>query len=328
MFLDDAMTRVAALADIESVAIAEVPPFVRRLFFGFTMDQGKPRVSGVRVSRGYFRTIGVPLLRGRDFSRDDVNGALLVAVVTPEMAGKFWPDGDPLGQTFVLNTSGAGGRRDAIVTVIGVAGDVDLRDRRPSFYLPFDQHMVPGRGGGWEQLTLIVRGRGGEAPAWSAVREAVRQLDSRLSLFAVTSVRALADRLTERERQISVAITALGIVTLVLAAGGTFGVMALTVARRRRESGIRIALGARPADLTRLGLGEGGRLAAIGITLGTVLAVVATRLLGSMMLPGSPIAAGAAVAVLLIVALTILLACYLPARRASRIDPMHTLRTE
>lgn len=328
IFLDDVRSRVGALADVEAVAIAEVPPFVRRLYFGFTMDEGKPRVAGVRVSRDYFRTIGVPLLRGREFGREDVDGALLVAVVTPEMIGKFWPDRDPIGQTFVLNTSGAGGRRDAIVTVVGVAGDVELRDRRPSFYLPLDQHMVPGRGGGWEQLTLLVRGRGDNPPAWAGVREAVRQLDSRLSLFDVTSVRALADGLTERERQISVAITALGVITLVLAAGGTFGVMALTVAQRRRESGIRIALGARPADLTWLRLREGGRLAAVGLALGTGLAVAATRLLASMILPGAPIAAGAAAFVFALVAATLLLACYLPARRAARVDPVTVLAAE
>jgi predicted permease len=327
VLLQHILARISALPDVERAAFAEAPPFARRLFYGGTMDAGRPRASGVRVSSGYFGTMGIPLVRGRGFTDDDRASAQRVAIVTSRMAQAWWPNRNPIGQHFILNTSGAGGPRDAGVTVVGVAADIDVSVRRPDFYLPFEQHM--GRGGsGWEELTLMVRGRGDRPPSLAPIRETVRQINPHVSLFDVASVRALADRLTERERGISAAIAALGGAALLLAVIGTFGVMAFTAAQHRRETGIRIALGARPSDITRLTLRGGLWIAAGGISLGTALGVAATRLIATQMLPGTPVAAGSAAGVLVLVTFAVLIACYLPARGAARVDPVEVLRVE
>jgi hypothetical protein len=291
------------------------------------MDEGRPRAAGVRVSRGYFDTMRIALTRGRGFTNDDLASAPRVAIITARMAEAWWPNRDPIGSRFILNTSGAGGPRDAEVTVVGVAADIDVSVRRPDFYLPFEQHM--GRGGsGWEELALLVRGRRDRPPSLAPIREAVRQINPHVSLFDVASVRAHADRLTERERGLSAAIAALGLAALVLAITGTFGVMAYAAAQRRRETGIRMALGARPADITRQGLRDAAWIAAIGIGMGAALAAAATRIIGTLILPGTPVALSSAAGVLALVAAAVLLACYLPARRAARVDPVTVLRTE
>jgi predicted permease len=327
VLLQHILARISALPEVERAAFAEAPPFARRLFYGATMDKGRPRASGVRVSSGYFGTMGIPLVRGRGFTDDDRASAPRVAIVTSRMAQAWWPDRNPIGQHFILNTSGAGGPRDAEVTVVGVAADIDVSVRRPDFYLPFEQHM--GRGGsGWEELTLLMRGRDERPPPLAPIREAVRQINPHVSLFDVASVRAHADRLTERERGISAAIAALGLAALVLAITGTFGVMAYAAAQRRRETGIRMALGARPSDITRLTLRDGLWIAAGGITLGTALGVAATRLMGTLMLPGTPVAAGSVAGVLVLVAVAVLGACYLPARWAAHVNPIEVLRIE
>jgi predicted permease len=326
-FLDDVMGRLAVLPDVASAAVAEAPPFVRRLYFAGSNGL-EPRAPGVRVTHDYFRTLGLPLLAGRDFAAGDTSGSPGVAIVSQEMAASYWPGESAIGRTFSINASGAGGPRDVPVTIVGVAGDVDLRDRKPSFYVPFAQHFWSSGGYGWEQITILARGRGEQAPSIAGMRETVRQLDSSLSVFDVISVKALADRLTERERGLSLVVLVLGVLTLVLAVGGTFSVMAFAAAQRRREAGIRLALGAQPSDVTRMGLRDGAVVGGLGLALGGALALGATRVLASRLVPDFPVGYDAATLVFAAVGAAVLIACYVPARRASAVDPASILRAE
>jgi predicted permease len=327
VFLGNLLEALGALPDVEAAAVAEAPPFVRRLYFTFS-NSLEPSASGVRVSYDYFRTLGLPLVAGRDFETSDTAGTPAVAIVSAGMAATYWPGRSALGQTFSINTSGSGGPSDVPVTIVGVAGDVDLEDRKPSFYVPFQQHFWSSGGYGWEQITVLARGAGNRPPAIEGIREAVRGIDSGLSVFDVVTVKALADRLTERERGLSLVVAVLGVLTLVLAVGGTFSVMAFAAAQRRREAGIRLALGARPADVTRVGLRDGAVVAGLGLAIGAALAFAATRVLGAWMVPDQPVGYDVAGLVLAVVAAAVFIACYLPARRASLIDPASVLRAE
>jgi predicted permease len=279
------------------------------------------------VTSGYFDAIGIPLVRGRLITSRDAANAMPVAVISQSMARRFWPDADPIGRR-VRQTSAEGA---PWITVVGVVGDVQERDgMAETWYLPYAQgaRFMPVS---FSTLRIVVVARGASGTMTStvtALRRTIRALDPSLPIFDVATLRDLhvAEHGTARlGASISAAFAGLG---LLLAAVGIYGVVSYATARRRREIGVRMALGARGEDVLRDVLLRGGSLVTAGLAIGVVCALAATRLVDALLAevaPHDPLTYLVVVAVLGCVGLV---AAYVPARRASRIDPMQALREE
>ena len=274
------------------------------------------------VSAEYFRTLGVPLLAGRGFSEHDHAKAPLVAIVSRAMARKYWPGEDPIGKQVQV-----GGPKAPPREIVGIVGDVRQRDPEqasdPLLYVPYLQDTEP-----WNWAMFALRTDRDPATLAPAIREAVLAVDPEQPVARIRTLDEIAGTLGAERRFNTLLLALFSGVALVLAAIGTYGVMAYSVTRRTREIGVRIALGARPADVLRMVLGQGGRLVAVAIVIGLAGAIAGGRLLASQLFEVSAtdprtLAAGAAT-----LSAFALLACYLPARRAMRVEPLVALREE
>jgi predicted permease len=270
------------------------------------------------VSRGYFEAMGIPLLRGRSFDRRDRMQSPRVAVVNQAFVDRYSPQEDPLGQ--VILGDWANPRPTEIVGIVG-----DLRhngltsEPRPTVFLA--QAQVPG------YITYVVVRTSSDLPGMAAaVRREIQQVDPRQAVTAVQPMRQYVSAALARPRLYAVLLGAFAALALVLSAVGLYGLMAYAVSRRTHEIGIRMALGARGADVLRSILGQGARLAVTGLAAGTLCAVASSRLLTALLYgvsPSDPLTYVGATVVLGGVALA---AAFVPARRASRVDPILALR--
>jgi len=276
---------------------------------------------------GYFETVGIPVLRGRVFDERDRAGADRVMIVSQELANRMWPGEDPIGKRVSCCEGAPDDPRWK--TVVGMAGDVRSRGPMvavaPEFYLPVDQ--VPAEAWTWVQrtMTLVARGDGGGAAVSGALRAAVRAVDPAVPLFQVTDMRDALRASTAPARFNTVLLTALGLIGLVLAAVGIYGVVAYFVTTRTHEIGVRMALGAARQDVLRLMAWQGMRPVVAGTLLGVGAALALTRLLGGALYgvrPTDPLTFLVVVVLLLGVGLA---AIVIPARRATRVDPMRAL---
>jgi putative ABC transport system permease protein len=278
---------------------------------------GGPYING--VTPGFFATLGTRILRGRGFTDADVAGSAKVAVVGETMARRLWPRGDALGKCIIL------GGDSACTEVVGIAADQirysPTEDVKLQYYVPIGQQPNVNR-------TLWVRTRGDPHLLVADVQHA---LAASAPDLPYVSVRPLEDLVQLEYRPWRMGATVFGLfggLALVLAALGLYGVLAYTVAQRTQELGVRIALGALPRDVFRLVVGQGLAIAAIGATLGVLLALAAGKLLASLLYgisPGDPLVLAAAAAVLLAAAAA---ASWFPARRATKVDPVVALRSE
>jgi ABC-type antimicrobial peptide transport system permease subunit len=232
------------------------------------------------------------------------------------MARRFWPNDDPIGRTLLDH--------EDPYRIVGVAGDVrnltQSLDPRPTMYLSATQIST-------QAMNLVVRTRT-EAPVAAIVRKTVESIDPQLAVYDVRTLDALIADNAAQPRVTAWLVGMFAILALLLAAIGVYGVLAYLVAQRTREIGVRIALGARPGSVLRLVVGQSLRVAALGITIGVAAALLLAPQIESQLFgvkPRDPLTLGAVAAVLLWVAL---LASYLPARRATRVDPLTALRTE
>jgi len=279
-----------------------------------------------QVTPGWFETMGVPVLRGRSFEDGDREGAVPVAVVDRALADRYWPGGDPLGQLLVPAGGSFEGRS---FQVVGVVGDISDPRREPAetVYVPIPQTAIDSTAWDVVQPVLALRTRAAEpAAVLPGVRAAVRGIDAGVPLF---DVRTVADALGEalaRQRTGAVVALAFAAFALLLAALGTYGVVAYTVSRSVRDFGVRMALGASRGTVLRSVLLRGGRLIVAGVGLGLLAALVLSHWLGRGLETIAPTLPGpyAAVAGLLLV--IGLAACLEPALRATRTDPAETLR--
>ena len=318
------LERVRALPGVTAASLAVELPLglmggTRRgiTIDGYAAQAGEDtEVSTTTVAPGYFEAMRIPLLRGRTFDDRDAPGAPGAVIVNQAFARRYWPGQDPLGKTIRMG--------DGALAVVGLVADgkyVTLGEEpRPFFYLPLLQDHA-------SSATLIARA-GDPVAALASVREVVRGLDRDLP---VHDVKTLTDHLSLSLLPARLAAAVLGVIGLValgLAGLGLYGVITYSVAQRTREIGLRVALGARRRDVVRLIVGQGMKLTAIGLLLGLVLAGAAARALSSLLYgvsPGDPATFAGVTALLAGVAL---LACYLPARRAARVEPMTALRHE
>ena len=332
-----ARDRIAALPGVESVALGSNLPLSQSgMYVPFDLDTAPPRdqaerpdVYYVTISPGYLHTLGIPLKRGRDFTDHDNLAAPAVVLVNEAFAALHFPNEDPVGRQLLINPPvlGKNGFADTMrAQVVGVAGNVKLADlnapAEPILYVPLGQNV-------WSTVTyLTVRTRGAPASLAPAIRSEMLDLDKEQPVEQLGSMeQSFSDQFAEPRFQ-SQLMSAFAALALILAVVGIYGVNAYAVTQRRRELGVRIALGARPADVLRETLGEGLKLSAVGIAVGLVGAYALSSLFRSVLVGVggfSPITVLSAAALLAVVAL---IACYVPARRATRIDPASALRQE
>jgi len=287
-----------------------------------------PRGDWQVVTPGYFDAMGLRLRRGRFIDERDRSDAPGAVVINETMAARYWPGQDPLGTRFKLGGSAGPGW----VTVVGIVGDVrhgSLADAPTSqMYLPHAQFRFWNGGSVVRALTLAVRASGDAAALAGAVRGALQAVDPRVPLADVRTMREVRATSLGRERFLFVLAAVFGVVALTLGALGIYGVLAYSVARRTREIGLRLALGARTADVARLVIREGGVITGIGLAAGLLGALALGRLLRGLLFDVAPLDPFTLVAAPLLLAAAALLACWLPARRAARIAPMEALRHE
>ncbi len=268
------------------------------------------------VGDRFFGTMGIPILHGRPLGARDRANSPLVGVVNQQFVRSFFPGTNPLGKTVVNG--------DNIYQIVGICGDARFDQIRspvpPTFYAAFTQARD------LREVTFELKTAGGEGSILKSVREIIRSIDKDLPVFDVRTQREQIDATLSRERLVAALASGFGVLALVLASVGIYGVMAYGLARRTSEIGVRIALGAQRSQVLRMVLREAAFLAVAGIAIGIVASLALTRYIRGMLYgltPSDPLTICGAV---LLLVLMVLAAGWLPARRASRLDPMVALR--
>jgi predicted permease len=321
-FEDELIDRLQGLAGVQSAAFSRMLPFSYGSYSAgpIAVDgyQAAPdeqtTVEYNEVGPQYFATMGIPVVSGRDFTRADIETAPPVAVVNEAMAAQYWRGRDPVGQRLQV--------KGRWIQVVGVARMSKYRSLaeipRPFFYVPLRQGPL---GQSLQIRTALSPG----TMARTLVRE-IHALDANLASTEIITTREQIDRTTAFQRVAAMMLTVFGGLALLLAVIGLYGVMSYTVSQSTREMGLRMALGARASHLLRLVMSQGLTLTAGGVVLGVAGSLILTRLMGNLLYkvsPHDPVAFGAACLVMMIAALA---ACYIPARRATRTDPVRALR--
>jgi predicted permease len=274
------------------------------------------------VTPGYFQAFRIPLVSGRDFAETDVAGAPLVAIVNETMAKRYWPNADPVGKRL-------GFARGRFATVIGVARDVAyhrLREEpRPFFYVPLTQRMQSS--GLWSMVLLARHASDADAAA-AAVHRVLRATSTEVPVFEIGAFSDRANAVVLPQRLGATLLGVFGLLALVIASVGVYGVIAFAVQQRSREIGIRMALGAKPAEVVGFMLRQSMTSVIAGLVVGLVLARAVTGVLSTFLYGVSQTDAATFGGTSLVLVVTALLASYLPARRATRIDPVRTLRSD
>ena len=322
------LARVRAIPRVTAAAAVSMPP-LRGIGTGMGFAAGDrpvpdgavPWASWRRVSDGYFETMGVPLLAGRDFDDRDGRGSPLRVIISRSIAERLWPGENAVGREFIA-WQGQGENSAEVIGVVGDMRDWGLADG-PSLavYLPFHERT-------WDVVTFVARTQMAPAALTPLLRAALDELDPSLPLGEARSFESLVGASLSARRFTMVLLAALAGLALLLALAGVYGVLAYTVSRRRPEIGMRMALGASARDVLGLVVGQGLRPVAVGVIAGLAGAAALSRLMSSLLFgvtAGDP-ATYAGVAVLLLGAS--LVACLVPARGATRVDVLTTLREE
>jgi putative ABC transport system permease protein len=277
-----------------------------------------PSVEGRGISPNYFRTLGIPLLRGREFTEADVSAGRHVAVINQVMASQFWPGSDPIGQRVVSAYHPE--NVNEIIGVVGNVKDFGLDTQcPPEMYTPYSW---------WETMNLVLRGTADSASLVVTVRNQVAALDKQVPVYGVTRLEDLVSHSIARQRFELFLLALFAALALTLSAVGIYGLLYFTVGRRKHEIGVRIALGAHPRNVLALILSQGMKLVLLGLALGVAASLALTRYLGSLLFHVHPFDPLSLFVVTFLLASIAALACFLPARRATRVDPMVSLRIE
>jgi predicted permease len=332
-FTGQLLDRVRSLPGVVSASLTDQLPLgldggARRgmTVEGYTAQPGESsEINSSFVSPGYFETLRIPLLQGRTFQNQDNANAPGVALINEAFARRYWPGQQPLGKRIQMGAVRSGVNDAPYMTVVGVVKDGKYatlgEEATPFIYLNLAQNYGPSP-------TLIARTRGNPLDSLPAVCGEAAALDKNLPLYDVKTMRQHLGLALLPARLAGSVLGVFGLVALTLAAAGIYGVMAYSVAQRTREIGIRMALGANARDVLRLVARQGMTLVLIGMAIGLTAALAMTQLLKSLLFGVSatdPLTFGA---IALLLAAVALLACWIPARRATKVDPMVALRRE
>jgi putative ABC transport system permease protein len=335
-FFSQILERVESLPGVQSAAVVTDLPLRGSRGIGLTIQDRPPRRANEdydanaefrMVSRNFFQTLGIPLLRGRAFNDQDSEGTAPVVAINQTMARRYWPNDDPIGKRIV---QGDPGYELPWLTVVGIVGDVkhegQAQKTYAEAYVPYLQassaisYFLPRE--------LVVRTASDPLSMVAALRGEIEAVDKDQPIFKIEDMAvALAESLSQR-RFSMLLLLVFSLLGLALAVIGVYGVLSYMVMQRTHEIGVRIALGARSSDLLKTVIGRGASLTAIGVGIGSVASCLFSRMLASQLYGVSATDPAIFAGVALLLALVALLACWLPARRATKVDPMVALRCE
>ena len=326
-FVDALLERLRVVPGVQAVGLTQALPLLGDWVLGFNIE-GRPPIDPTNlpstnyyvITPDYFRAMGIPLLRGRVFTAQDNAQAPRVAIINDTLARQFFPNEDPIGKRINI-TNGPDTWRE----IVGVVGDIKQygvdRETTSQSYEPFAQKPTTA-------LNIVLRADGPAAALPGALRPAVYAIDKDQPVGTIQPLEEIVADSISRQRFALVLLSVFSVVALVLAAVGIYGVMAYNVAQRTGEFGIRMALGAQQRDVVRLVLAQGGKLIGVGLLVGLVATLAAARAMGSILYNTStqdPVTLGA---ITLLLGGVALVACLLPANRATKVNPIDALRAE
>jgi predicted permease len=335
-FTERALAAFRAIPGVDGVGFTTQLPFSGDsndsviLAEGYTMAPGESLISPQQtyVSEGYFEAMRTPLARGRYFDRRDTAESTLAIIVDERLAAKFWPGADPIGRRMYRPENNkdllAITPQTRFMTVVGVVKDVQMADPTPSFvpvgayYTPMTQTPSPG-------MVLVARTRLDRDAFIAQARTQLAAIDSELPLYSIDTMDDLMDQGFVGRRIPMLVAGAFGIVALLLAALGIYGVLSYGVAERRREIGIRMALGSTTREVFGLVLGDGAKIIVVGLVIGVGGALALSRVMARVLFGVTATDARVMTGVVVVLALVALVATVVPARRASKVNPMSAL---
>ncbi len=325
IFHTQLLDRVRTLPGVESAALTRVIPFSYNTFSSAPIEidgyqpppNEQPTVEYIEVTEDYFKTLGIAIVSGREFMRTDDENVPRLAIINETMAAKYWPANDPVGQRIKV--------KDRWLQIVGIAKNSNYHSKTetpvPFFYVPLRQNFRV-------QNSLLIRTCETPGAMMKALAREVHVLDPNLAPLITDRLQDQIDEISYSQRLAVTLVAIFGAMALFLAAIGLYAVVSYTVSQGTRELGLRMALGAGAKDLMHLVMSRGLLLTASGIAIGAVAAIVLTRFMGDLLFktsPHDPLAFGTAFAVITIASLA---ACFLPAWRATRIDPVRALREQ
>lgn len=334
-FYQTVLEQVTALPDVQSAALCSQLPLGSRGFGIAVFIEGRPRL-GPRevpmahyraVSADYFRVLRIPQVAGRWFNERDREGAVRVGIINETMARRYWSGEDPLGKRFTLDDN-----ETTPIQIVGVVRDVKHfgleAEAGPEFFVPHQQ--APALFWRWVggSLHLVVQPRTSASSVLAGIRRAIWSTDAQLPLYNVTSLERLLAESIGMRRVYMWLLAVFAVLALLLGAVGIYGVMTYTVSQRTHEIGIRMALGAQQRDVVKLVVKQGTLLTLTGTVIGLISAFVLTRVLSSLLFGVTATDPATFAMIPLLLVAVALLACYFPARRAAKVDPMVALRYE
>mgnify|MGYP000249344916 CR=1 FL=1 len=322
--------RVTSLPGVQSAAVSSALPFHDNqvtIPTGFQIEGGAAQTElnstayVISITPEYLRTMQIPLLRGRELNVFDKTDSAPVAVINQSLARRHWPAEEAIGKKVTLPVSG----QTVTCEIVGVVGDVRPNgfdsEPRPEIYLPYGQSPA-------SLVTWVVRTAGDPASQLAAVKEKIREANSAQSFLSIATLDQLADRTISQRRFNLLLLAAFAVTALVLAGIGLYGLISFSTAQRTHEIGVRMAMGAQSGDVLRLVIGQGLRLVLMGTAVGLIGALALTRLMQGLLFGISATDPLTFVAVVILLTGVALLACWIPARRATKVDPMIALRCD
>jgi predicted permease len=329
-FANDLLVRIQAEPGMRDSAVAIPLPLANGFInLGFEIEGAAAPPSSktqtanyVATSPEYFCVMGIPLLQGRSFSPADLETTPRVAIISEAMAREYFPNQNPIGKRIIFGFPPDGDVSREIVGIVGDVRDVALSQKPAAMmYVPYAQAPFWG-------AVLVVRSNLSVAAVANAIRRDTRAIDKDLPVTDIAAMPEIVDASVAQPRFQTLLLGLFGALALILAAVGIYGVISYSMIQRTHEIGIRMSFGAQPGQVLRLVMGQGAKLALAGIAIGSAAALALTRLMRSLLFEVSPVDPLTFVGIAALLVAVALAACYVPARRAMRVDPMTALRYE